>query len=165
VADYVRPLPLPDSDTQEYWNGTQAHELRAQRCSSCGRLRWPPQGFCPYCYSWDFNWTNLSQTGTIQSYVVIHQAIAAFAEAVPYAVARVMIDNTDEAVILTSSVIDVPWEEVKVGMRVRAAFDDVTPEVTLPRFRPSRTSASRPVPAEAEPDRSTAATRLRSSPS
>jgi uncharacterized OB-fold protein len=68
--------------------------------------------------------------------VVVHQAIPAFAQAVPYVVARIIIDETDEAVILTSSVIDVPWEEVKVGVRVRAVFDDVTPDVTLPRFRP-----------------------------
>ena len=136
MAEYARPLPLPDIDTQAYWDGTQAHELRAQRCSRCARLRWPPQGFCPYCYAWDCDWTSLSQTGTVQSYVVIHQAIPAFADAVPYAVARIIIDSTDETVILTSSLIDVAWEEVKVGMRVRAVFDDVTPEVTLPRFRP-----------------------------
>ncbi len=139
MADYARPLPQPDLDSQAYWDGTRAHALRAQRCSSCGRLRWPPQGFCPNCYSWDFDWTELSHTGTIQSHVVIHQAAPAFADAVPYAVARVIIDNTDEAVILTGDVIDVPWEEVRVGMRVEAVFDDVTPEVTLPRFRPSGT--------------------------
>jgi uncharacterized OB-fold protein len=138
VAEYARPLPLPDADTQEYWNGTQAHELRAQQCSSCNRLRWPPQGFCPHCYSWEFSWTSLSRTGTIQSYVVIHQAIPAFADAVPYTVARIIIDNTNEAVILTSSLIDVAGEEVKFGMPVEAVFDDVTPEVTLPRFRPIR---------------------------
>jgi uncharacterized protein len=136
LAEYTRPLPLPDADTQAYWNGTRARELRAQQCSNCGKLRWPPQGFCPHCYSWDFSWTELSQTGAVQSYVVIHQSTAAFAAAVPYAVARVIIDNTDEAVTLTGSLIDIGWEQVKVGMRVEAVFDDVTPEVTLPRFRP-----------------------------
>jgi uncharacterized OB-fold protein len=45
-------------------------------------------------------------------------------------------DGTDEKVMLTSNVIDVPWEEVKVGMRVQAVFDDVTPEISLPKFRP-----------------------------
>ena len=29
-----------------------------------------------------------------------------------------------------------PWQDVKVGMRVQAVFDAVTPEVTLPKFRP-----------------------------
>jgi uncharacterized protein len=151
VAEYARPLPLPDGDSQSYWDGARAHQLRAQRCSSCRRFRWPPQGFCPHCYSWDFNWLGLSHTGTVQSYVVIHQAIPAFADAVPYTVARIVIDDTDGAVILTSSLIDIAWEQVTVGTRVEVVFDDVTPEVTLPRFRP-RVSASPSVRAEAVRD-------------
>ena len=80
----------------------------------------------------------MSHRGTVQSYVVIHQSIPAFADAVPYTVARIIIDNTNEGVVFTSSLVDVPWEEVTVGMRVEVVFDDVTPEVTLPRFRPVR---------------------------
>jgi len=33
--------------------------------------------------------------------------------------------------------VDCPWEEVKVGMRVAVVFDDVTPDVSLPKFRPA----------------------------
>jgi len=138
VTEYAKPLPLADPDTETYWEGTKAHELRAQKCSGCGKLRWPPQGFCPHCYSWQSSWVKLSQTGAIESYVVVHQATAqSFAGDVPYAVAHVVIDGTDGAVVLTSNVIELPWEEVKVGMKVEAVFDDVTPEVTLPRFRPT----------------------------
>ena len=145
MAEYVRPLPLPDSDSQAYWNGTHEHELRAQRCATCNRLRWPPQGFCPHCCSWEFTWDTLRQTGSVQSYVVVHQAHPAFANDAPYAVARVVIDETNAAVVLTSSLVDRPWEEVKVGMPVEAVFDDVTPDVTLPRFRPTA-AASPPAP-------------------
>jgi uncharacterized protein len=143
LAEYARPLPLADTDTQPYWEGARAHELRAQRCSSCGKLRWPPQGFCPHCYSWNFSWTSLSHTGTVQSYVVVHQSVPAFADAVPYTVSRIIIDSTEEVVVLTSSLVDVAWQEVNVGMQVEAVFDDVTPEVTLPRFRPSRSVTER----------------------
>jgi uncharacterized OB-fold protein len=136
---------MPDADSQEYWNGTRLHELRAQRCGSCARFRWPPQGFCPHCYSWEFDWTSLPPTGTVQSYGVVHQAIPAFADEVPFTVARVVIDETSEAVVLTASLTDVGWENVTIGMPVRVVFDDVTPEVTLPRFRP----VSPPVPAGA----------------
>jgi uncharacterized protein len=148
VADYTRPVPLADADTQTFWEGAKVRELRAQHCSSCKRFRWPPQGFCPHCYSWDFTWDTLRQTGRVQSYVVIHQAPPAFANEAPYAVARVVIDDTDDAVVLTTSLVDTPWEEVKVGMPVEAVFDDVTPEVTLPRFRPIA-SVGPPAPAGA----------------
>jgi uncharacterized OB-fold protein len=138
MADYAKPLPAPDQDTAAYWEGTKAHELRAQRCSGCGKFRWPPQGFCPHCSSWDFTWTKLAETGKVVSYVVVHQATnPVFAQDVPYAIAQVAIDGTNDAVILTTNVIDCPWEDVKVGMPVRALYDDVTPEITLPKFRPA----------------------------
>jgi uncharacterized protein len=148
VADYTRPVPLADADTRAYWEGAKAHELLAQRCSNCNRLRWPPQGFCPHCYSWDFTWDTLRQTGRVQSYVVIHQAPPAFANEAPYAVARVAIDDTEERVILTANVIDIEWTQVRVGMRMEVVFDDVTPEVTLPRFRATAAEGP-PVPAGA----------------
>jgi uncharacterized OB-fold protein len=38
---------------------------------------------------------------------------------------------------MISNVIECPWEQVRVGMRVRVVFDDVTADVTLPKFRPA----------------------------
>ncbi len=136
MADYAKPLPSPDYDTSAYWEATKAHELRAQRCSGCGKLRWLPQAFCPHCHSWESSWVKLAETGTVVSYVVVHQATPAFAQEVPYAVARIELDGTDGEVVLTSNIVDCPWQDVAVGMRVQAMFEDVTPEVTLPRFSP-----------------------------
>ena len=138
MADYNKPLPIPDQDTQPYWDSAKAHELRAQKCSSCGQLRFPPQGFCPNCYSWEFSWDKLAGTGSIASYVVVHQATSqAFADAVPLAIAKVTIDGTDGHVVIQGNVLNVPWEDVKVGMKVKVVYDDVTPEATLPQFRPA----------------------------
>jgi uncharacterized OB-fold protein len=138
MADYTKPLPAPDPDSQPYWEAARARELQAQKCSTCGRFRFPPQGFCPNCCSWDFAWTKLAETGTVESYVVVHQATnPAFADMAPYTVAKVAIDGCDGHVVITGNLTDVPWEEVKVGMKVRAWFDEVTPEVTLPKFRPA----------------------------
>ena len=135
---YAKPLPAPNRDTQPFWDACHNHELRAQRCSACGRFRWPPQGVCPACYSWDFEWTRLPDTATIESYVVVHYvSLPAFADDVPYVVAQIIIDGTEGHVILTSNVVDHPWEEVRVGMPLRVVWDDVTPEFTLPKFRPA----------------------------
>jgi hypothetical protein len=41
----------------------------------------------------------------------------------------------DEGPRLTSNLVDVPNGELRVGMAVEVVFDDVTPEITLPRFR------------------------------
>src|SRR5881409_3878795 len=88
MADYAKPLPGIDAETKPYWDGAKAHELRVQRCSGCGKLRWPPQGFCPHCHSWESSWAKVAYTGTVVSYVVVHQATApAFADDIPYAIA------------------------------------------------------------------------------
>ena len=49
----------------------------------------------------------------------------------PYAVALV---ELDEGVKIYSNLVGVPREEIRIGMRVRAVFEQVTDEVTLVKF-------------------------------
>jgi uncharacterized OB-fold protein len=137
MADYTKPLPTPDADSAPFWEGCKEHRLLAQRCARCGTLRWPPQGVCPACYSWDAAWQPVSERGTVASFVVVHQAPPAFRDVAPYTIARITLDDTDGQVQILSNVVDCPWEEVRVGMLVQAVYDDVTPEITLPKFRPA----------------------------
>lgn len=137
MGEYAKPLPVPDLDTRAFWEACRAHELRAQRCTDCGTFRWPPRPLCPHCRSWAFEWARLEGTGEIYSYVVVqYSAVPVFQQQIPYVVAHITLDGTDGAVRLTSNVAKCLPEEVKVGMRVAVVFEDVTPEVTLPKFRP-----------------------------
>ena len=137
MAEYTKPLPIPDLDSQPFWDSCKAHELSAQRCDDCGKFRWTPQAFCPHCYSWKFAWTKLGETGTVDSFVVVHYvSIPAYQDDVPYVVAHITLDGTDNQVTMISNVIECPWDKVRVGMPVRVVFEDVTEEVTLPKFRP-----------------------------
>lgn len=139
MAEYTKPLPIRDADTTPFWEGCRQHELRVQRCLGCDSLRWPPRGLCPRCHSWDFAWARLDGRGTVSTFVVVHRATSqAFAADVPYVIAQVNLDGTDGHVRLISNVVGCSWEDVHVGMPVQVLFDDVTPEVTLPRFRPAR---------------------------
>ncbi len=135
---YAKPLPVPDPDSRPFWDACREHELRAQRCAGCGAFRWPPQAFCPECYSWDFAWERLPETGAVYTFTVAHYVtVPSFQDDAPYVVAHITIDGTDDRVRIVSNVVGVPWEKVHVGMRVRVRFEDVTPEVTLPRFEPA----------------------------
>ncbi len=141
MSEYAKPLPAPNLDTKPFWDACKEHKLRAQRCTACGRFRWPPRGVCPSCYCWGFEWATLVETGTVCSFVVVHYvSVPAFADDIPYVVAQITMDGTDNQVTLTSNVIDCPWETVKVGMAVRVVYDDVTAEYTLPKFRPIASS-------------------------
>jgi uncharacterized OB-fold protein len=139
MAAYEKPLPVPDADTAAFWDACRKHELRAQKCLGCGAFRWPPQGMCPACRGWDFEWTLLPGTGRVHSFVAPHYvAVKAFAADVPYVIAQVELDGTRGKAIITSNVIGCPWTDVAVGMPVKVVFDDVTPDCTLPKFRPLR---------------------------
>ena len=146
MIEYAKPLPTPDRDTAPFWEACAAHELRAQRCTTCGRFRWPPISLCPHCRSWDFEWALLPGSGKVYSYVVVHySAVPVFAAEMPYVVAQITLDGTDEAVRLVSNIVDCPWEEVRVGMPVSVVFEDATPEFSLPKFRPAVTDQQSPV--------------------
>jgi uncharacterized OB-fold protein len=65
---------------------------------------------------------------------VIHRALhPGFNEELPYAAVVV---ELDEGVRVVSHVVDLPIEELRVGLPVEVVYDDVTPAVTLPKFRP-----------------------------
>jgi hypothetical protein len=50
----------------------------------------------------------------------------------------VVVIELDEGPRLLSNLIDCPTGDVRIGMPVEVTFDDVAPEVTLPKFRPRR---------------------------
>jgi hypothetical protein len=54
---------------------------------------------------------------------------------VPYVLAIV---ELEEGPRLTTNIVGCEPSDVRVDMPVEVAFDDVTPEVTLVKFRPSR---------------------------
>jgi|SRR5581483_9769316 len=143
MRELAKPAPVPDADTRPFWEACRAGELRAQRCTHCGRFRWPPQGFCPGCYAWEHTWERLAGRGTVTSFSVVHHsAVPSFKDDLPYVVALITLDGTDDRVTLTSNVVDCPWEEVRVGMPVEVVFRAIAAEATLPQFRPARSASS-----------------------
>ncbi|MEO8605638.1 MAG: OB-fold domain-containing protein [bacterium] len=133
--EYTKPLPFPDPDTKPYWEWTKRHELRMQHCADCGEVRFPPRPMCPACNSMRDEWVATSGIGTIYSWVVIHPPVLpAFADDAPYAVVLVQLDD-DPSLRLVGTVSDVPIADLAAGIPVEVWFDDVTDEVTLPRWR------------------------------
>lgn len=131
-----RPLPVPDHDTRLYWEATRRHELVIQRCRSCGEHYFYPRPHCPLCLSERTAWVPASGRGTVYAFTVVHRPPGpGFAERGPYVVALV---DLAEGPRMMSNVVGCAPEEVHSGMLVHVDFEDVTPEVSLPVFRPAR---------------------------
>ena len=133
TLNYTKPLPTPTPQTQPYWDAAKQHELRIQRCKSCGKFRHYPQPMCPHCYSFDVEWAKVSGKGKIYTWLIANRAFhPGFASEVPYATVVV---ELEEGVRMISQMVDTKAEELEIGMPVEVVFVDVTPEITLPMFK------------------------------
>lgn len=131
---YSKPLPVTDEDTKPFWDFCKAHELRVQKCGQCGKLHYPPSPICPHCLSMESEWVELSGKGQVYSFIIVRRRYhPGFAAEIPYTVAII---ETDEGIRMLSNVIGCKPEEVSIGMPVQVAFEDVTPEFALPKFKP-----------------------------
>ncbi|MBI3078993.1 MAG: Zn-ribbon domain-containing OB-fold protein [Deltaproteobacteria bacterium] len=129
-------MPVPSKLSEPFWAACKRHELRVQRCQRCGAYRFPPAILCPECLSLETEWTGLGGRGRVFSYVVYHRLYhPAFEADLPYAVALI---ELEEGVRMIANVVGIAPEKVTCDMPVEVVFEDVTPEVTLPKFRPLR---------------------------
>jgi uncharacterized OB-fold protein len=133
-VEYRKPLPVPSELSRPFWEACRRHELLVQRCLSCGTVRFPPAILCPECLSEEAEWKKSSGKGKVFSFVVFHRLYhPGFEGELPYTVALI---ELEEGARLISNVVGCPPVEVACDMPVEVVFEDVTPEVTLPKFRP-----------------------------
>jgi len=132
---YKKPLPRVDEESRGYWEALARHELYFQRCRDCGMARFYPRAVCPSCLSSATEWVRASGRGTVYSFTVTQQnQTAGFREELPYVLAMV---ELEEGPRLVTNVIGCTPGDVRIGMRVEIVFEDVTAEITLPKFRPA----------------------------
>ncbi|MEA2863579.1 MAG: hypothetical protein QOC84_1535 [Bradyrhizobium sp.] len=136
MAEPARARPKPTPETQHFWDGTQAGELRLQRCDACANVYFPPRPFCPACASRKVSMFRASGKGRLYSYVINHRP-AAPGFTPPYAIAVV---ELDEGPRMMSNIIDCPQtpEALELDMRLEVAFEKLDDKITLPLFRPAK---------------------------
>ena len=131
---YRKTLPRIDEESRGWWEALARHELYFQRCRGCGTKRLYPRAVCPVDLSSDTEWVRASGRGTVYTFTVTHQNQSpGFREELPYVLAIV---ELEEGPRLMTNVIGCAPDAVRVGMPVEVVYDDVTPEVTLAKFRP-----------------------------
>jgi len=130
---YEKLLPRIDEMSRPYWEGAKRHELLLQKCQECGHYRYPPGETCPSCLSDRLEWVKVSGRGSVYTWTVFHQAYhPAYKDDIPYAVVVV---ELEEGPRMITNLVNCRIEDIKMGMPVEVAFDDVTEEVSLPKFR------------------------------
>ncbi len=146
MSTYKKFVPRPTPETQAYWDGLQQQSFMLQRCNVCQRAYFYPRPFCPQldCHSRDVTRFQASGKGAIYSFVINTRPMPGFEDEVPYIIAVI---ELDEGPRLMTNLIDVPGDDVpskaaaiRVGASVEVVYEQVTEDITLPKFRLSTTA-------------------------
>lgn len=102
------------------------------RCAGCQKVYVPWRGCCPTCGTAECASVEVPDRGTVTNFALINIPFGTQAFKTPYAAAAVLLDGAD--LPLLHLLNDVPVENVRMGMRVKAVWSE-TPMPTLETIR------------------------------
>jgi uncharacterized OB-fold protein len=133
TENYDRPLPVIISLNRPFWEGAKRHELMIYRCLNCGTYYIPPT-HCIVCNKPDMSWVKAKGKGKIYTFIVYHIAYhPKWKKHLPYNVAWV---ELEEGPLIMTNITGCKNEDLHIDMPVEVTFDDVSNEITIPKFKP-----------------------------
>jgi len=136
MPDYPGPLPVPTPETRPFWDAARRHQLCLPRYRGCGTLIFFPRAVCPHCLGGELDWERLSGRGTLHTFTVVHRGLRGFPLGPPYVIA--IVELAEGPRLMTNLVgIEADPARIRIGMPVEVVFEDVSADITLPRFRPA----------------------------
>ncbi|WNM36531.1 OB-fold domain-containing protein [Streptomyces sp. Li-HN-5-11] len=151
-AGAARAQPQPAQETEFFWTSGRDGRLRFQSCTGCAALIHPPQPVCRHCRGHGTAIREVSGRATLIGFTVNHR-FPFPGLPTPFVVAQVAIEE-DPRVRLTTNVVGCAPDELRLGMRMEAVFEQAG-EAWLPLFRPAAEQPDpAPLPADdSAPDR------------
>lgn len=133
--DVRKPLPVSTEWSRPFWEGARQHKLLLKKCARCGHIDHPPYLFCTECMAEEHEWIPASGKGTLYSYAVNTFGVPfPFWDDMPYVLAII---DLDEGPRVISNIVECDLERLENQMKLEVVFDDVSPEVTLPKWKPA----------------------------
>ena len=133
---HTRPLPEPTPVSAPYWESLRSHRIEIQYSPSLGRYVFYPRTLAPGTLADDLEWREIDGGGTVFTYTVAERPTGPpWADAVPQLLAVV---EWDVGPRVSTELVDVEPENIRIGMRVTPVFHDVPgTDVTLLLYRPA----------------------------
>jgi len=103
----------------------QSYRLEAARCKGCEKVFFPPRLVCDKCRGREFERFPMKRTGKVITHTVIRTPSDEFTGQAPFAVGIV---KMDDGVCLTTQIVDVSFDELKIGLPVKMEFRRVFSE-------------------------------------
>jgi uncharacterized OB-fold protein len=103
-----------------FYSSLKEGRLVGQRCPTCGKVYVPPRSACPADGTPTADEVPLPDTGTVTTFCIVNVPFLGQRITPPYVSAYVLLDGADIAFL--HLILDIPAEEVRMGMRVRAVW-------------------------------------------
>ena len=135
---YNKPIPVPQGESDVYWNKAKEHELWLRSCNECGNAYFYPRDLSPCCFSKDTTWVQASGNATLFTYAIVHRAPHPgwYPDGVPFVTAIVELEEGPK--MACNIVIDDPTpENLQIDMPLKVVFEDITDTISLPKFAPA----------------------------
>jgi uncharacterized protein len=120
--------PIPDLETQTFWDAAAQGRLLIKRCGACGAFHYYPRALCPFCLSADTKWVEASGRGVIYTFSVVRRGSAV------YAIAYVTLA---EGVSMMTNIVDCDVDALRIGAPVRVVFKPSDGGPPVPMFAPA----------------------------
>ena len=137
TSGYNKPVPVPQGESDYYWEKAKAHELWLRQCDDCGNAYFYPRDISPCCFSKNTSWIQASGKATLFTFAIVQRPPhPGFREIAPYVTAIVELEEGPK--FPTNIVIDDPTpENLQIDMALEVTFDDITDTIALPKFKPA----------------------------
>ena len=125
--------------TSRFLKGVKEKRLLGERCPVCQKVYVPPRGACPVDGVPTTDEVELADVGTVTTFCIVNVPFMGQKIEPPYVSAYILLDGAD--IGLFGLISEVPWEEVRMGMRVEAVWvpdDEITHSLeSIKWFRPT----------------------------
>jgi len=138
---YNKPLPDLRPEDKTFWDAMKEHRFILPCEAATGKPFWYPRKYAPGTLG-ETSWMDASGEGTVYTYSTHFIGPSkSYKGDPPHIVA--LIDLAEGPRMMSILVKDeagfpsLDAEDVTIGMKVKIVFDDVTDEITMPKFTPA----------------------------
>jgi uncharacterized OB-fold protein len=125
VTGIVTPVSLDylyaaSPEESAFFRGLAEGRILGQRCPACQKVYVPPRSACPVDGVPTEGEIELGHTGTVTTFCIVNVPFLGQKIEPPYVSAYILLDGADIA--LQHLILDIPADEVRMGLRVKAVW-------------------------------------------
>lgn len=132
-----KPVPQITELTRPFWSAAKQRRLVMQKCVRCATIDFFPKPWCIECGDRGLEWVEVRPEGTVHSHTVARAVMMNFPAWKDDIPLILCIIDLDDGPRMCAQLTGCSSEEVRIGMRVKAYFEDISEEVAIPKFRPA----------------------------